>query len=158
MAEAKVFQHRQVNETRRPDPVTVRTRASITDQIKSQLALRPFDPAIRFPDRRLERAHFYLRIHDRPGRNLFHRLVKNAEALAHFERAQHQAIVAIAVVAERYPELEARIDAVAVYFAEIVVYAAGSQHGSGDTGIDRQLRGKLSHVLGARDQDFVRDN
>ena len=77
------------------------------------------------------------------------------EALAHLERAHHEAIVAIAVIAQRDAELEARIKPVAVHFAQVVVHAARAEHRSGDAGVDRELGGEDADALRAHHQDFV---
>ena len=48
VAEAHVFQDRQINEARRTHAITIRIRAAVADQIETELAFRSFDAAIRF--------------------------------------------------------------------------------------------------------------
>src|SRR5436190_12176874 len=157
MTETKIFENRQVDEARWPDPVTIRIRAAVTDEIKAEFSLGPFDTPIRFARRRLESADLHLRIHNGPSRDLFKGLLQDSKALPHFQRAHHQAIIGIAVVAQRYAKLKAGIESIAIHFAQVVVHAAGPQHRSGDAGIDRQLGGEPAHALRARDQDLALD-
>ena len=55
VTEAHVFQHGEIDEARRTNAVAIRIWRAVADQIKSQLALRAFDPPVRFADRRTER-------------------------------------------------------------------------------------------------------
>src|SRR5271155_1649570 len=48
VTEAHILEHREVDQARRPHPVTVRVRRAVTDQIETQLPLRRFNPCIGF--------------------------------------------------------------------------------------------------------------
>ena len=93
-----------------------------------------------------------------PAGNLLEGLLQDPEALAHLERAHHEAIVTVAVIAQRNAKFEPRIKSVAIHFAKVIIHPAGAQHGAGDAGVDRQLGGKLADILCARDDDLVADN
>ena len=56
---------------------------------------------------------------------------------------------------KRDAEFEARIKAVAVHFADIIIYARRAQHRTRDTGIDREVGRKDADVLRATDHHFV---
>src|ERR1035438_9081682 len=58
VAEAHVFEHRQIDEARRAHAVAIRIRRAVADQIKSELAFRAFDAAINFARLRTEAAQF----------------------------------------------------------------------------------------------------
>ena len=155
MAETHVFENREINKTRRTHAVAIRIRAAIADQVKSELAFGRFNAAVRFAYRRAKRADLHFRIKDRTGLNLSERLFQNFDAFTHFERAHHQAIVGVAMFAQRNAELETRIKSVAIHFANVIVHAAGAQHWAGNPGADREIGRKSAHVLRARDHDFV---
>src|SRR5262249_22297273 len=82
----------------------------------------------------------------------------NLHALAHLQRSHHQAIVRVAVLPERDAEFEMGIKSVAVYFANVVIHAAGAQHRTCNAGIDRQFGGQFADILGAADDDLVAEN
>src|ERR1022692_1247477 len=63
VAEAHVFQNRQVDETRRAHAVTIWIRRAVADDVKAQLAFRRFDAAINFAGLWAEAAQLRLRIH-----------------------------------------------------------------------------------------------
>src|SRR6185436_4216042 len=75
LTEAHVFEHRQVDEAWRADQVAVRIRTTITDEVKAEFALRPFNPAIGFARFRAEATQLRFRIDDRASRNFGERLV-----------------------------------------------------------------------------------
>src|SRR5262249_20588535 len=112
----------------------------------------------RLANRRTKCAHFYFWIHDGAGCNLPERLFQDLHALAHLQRPHHQAIVGVAVSAERDPEFEPWIKSVAVYFANVVIHTARAQHWTRDAGVDRQFRGQSADILGAADDDLVAEN
>ena len=59
------------------------------------------------------------------------------------------------MVAERDAEIETRIHPVSVHFAEVVIDAGGTEHGTGDTGADGELGREFSDTLGAGHDDLV---
>src|SRR4029077_11771355 len=99
MAEAEVFQHGQIDETRWAHPVAVRVRSTVTDQVETELAFGRFNAPISFANRRTKGADFHLRVDDRAGSNLFERLLQNSDALARFQHAHHESIVSVTVFA-----------------------------------------------------------
>src|SRR5438045_3453312 len=99
VAEAEVFKHGQIDETRWAHPVAVRVWSTVTDQVEAELAFGPFDAAISFADRRTKSPDFHLRVDDRSRRNLFECLLQNHDALVHFQNAHHQSIVGVTVFA-----------------------------------------------------------
>src|SRR5438132_2407091 len=48
VTETHVFEDGEINETRRSNAVAIRVRSTITDQIKSEFALWPFDAPVGF--------------------------------------------------------------------------------------------------------------
>src|SRR5437867_1699184 len=158
VTKTKVFQHREINETRRTHPITVRIRPAVADQIKTEFAFRSFNTPVRLPDRRAKGADLHFRIHNRTSRDLPESLFQDFDALAHFEHTHHQTIVGIPMVAERHAKFEARIKAVAVHFTQVIVHPAGAQHRARDAGVNRQLGGKFPDVLRSRDDNFILHN
>src|SRR5439155_23377215 len=69
--QAQVFQHSQIDETRRAHTVTIRVGSAGADYIETEPALRRFAPSIGFSDRRPKCANPYFRIHNRTSWNLF---------------------------------------------------------------------------------------
>ena len=59
------------------------------------------------------------------------------------------------MIAERDTKLEARIETVAIDFAQVVIYAGGAKHRTGDAGVDRQLGRELADFLSTREQDII---
>src|SRR4051812_20998955 len=101
MTEAQVLKHSEINEAWRANAIPIRIWRTIADQIKSELAFWSLNSTVRFANGRPKCAHFYFWIHNRAGRNLPERLLQNLHALAHLQRPHHQAIVRIAVLAQR---------------------------------------------------------
>src|SRR6266516_1447190 len=99
MAKAKVFEHCEINETWRAHAVTIWIRPAVTDEIKSELAFGRFNSSVRFAHRWPERADLHLRSHDWPRLNLRECLLENLDALAHLERAHHQPIISVTMIA-----------------------------------------------------------
>src|SRR5262249_40644968 len=99
VAQTHVFEDSQVDKTWRAYPITIRIRSAVADQIKSELAFRRFDAAVCFANWRPERPGLHFRIQDRPGLNLGERLFQNFDALAHLQRAHHQSIICVTVLA-----------------------------------------------------------
>src|SRR6059058_3274365 len=89
MAEAEVFEHGQIDETRRTHPIAVRVRSTVTDQVETELAFGRLDAPISFANRRTKGADFHLRVDDRAGRELFECLLQNSDTLAYFQEAHH---------------------------------------------------------------------
>src|ERR1700720_3287296 len=147
MSQTKIFQDGQVNEARWADPVTIRIRAAIADQVEPQFALRTFDSSIRFSHRRAKAAELHLWGDKRASRYLGKGLFQNLDALTHFQNAHHKPIVGIPVVAERHPELEARIEPVAIHFPQVIVNSTCTKHGTGNASVDCKLRRQFSDVL-----------
>src|SRR4029077_11452023 len=141
VTEAQVLKHGEINEAWWADAVTIRIRAAVADQIKSELTLWSFDSTIRFANRWAKCTHFYFRIHNGAGCNLRERLLQDLHALAHLQYPHHQAIVRVAVLPERDPEFETRIKPVAIYFANVVIHTASAQHRTRYAGADRQFGG-----------------
>ena len=127
VAEAKVFQHSQIDEARRADAVTIRIRAAVADQIETELAFGRFDAPVGFADRRTKARIFTFGFMIGPAGNLLERLLQDSDALAHLQRAHHQSIVGVAVFPKRNPKFEPRIESIAIHFANIVVHAARAQ-------------------------------
>src|SRR5262249_38894316 len=134
MAEAHVFENREIDETWWTNAVTIRTRSAVADKIKAELTLWSFDSTVGFANRRTKCAHFYFWIHNGAGCNLRERLLQNLHALSHLQRPHHQAVVRVAVLPKRDPEFEPWIKPVAVYFANVVIDTARTQHRTCDAG------------------------
>src|SRR5204862_6275206 len=132
MADAHIFENRQVDEAGRTHAIAVRVRRAVANYIKAEFTLGRFDAAVGFADLRPEVAKLGLGINDRPFGNVFERLLQNFQRFAHFQNTDHVAVVNVAVLTDRHAKFEAVIDAVFLHFADIVVHAAGTQHGTGD--------------------------
>src|SRR6266436_224999 len=89
MAEAEVFEHGQIDETRRAHAIAVRVRSTVTDQVKTELTFGRLNAPISFANRGTKGTDFHLRVDNRAGRNLFECLLQNSDALAHFQHAHH---------------------------------------------------------------------
>src|SRR5947199_8770769 len=74
VAEAEVFQNRQVDETWRAHTITIRVGSAIADQIETEFSFSRFDSSVRFAHRRTKRAHLHFRIHDGTILNLLESL------------------------------------------------------------------------------------
>src|SRR4030095_14456811 len=70
VTEAHVFKNCEIDEARRPDAVTIGIRSAVTDQIKSELAFRRFDPSVRFAHRRTKDEALHLPVRHLPRRDL----------------------------------------------------------------------------------------
>src|SRR6266487_1829361 len=158
VAKAKIFKHSEINETRRTDPIAIRVRTAVADQIKSELAFRSFDASVGFAGRRTKCAELDFWVNNGSRLNLCERLLENLDALVHLERPHHQAIISVAMVSEWNSKFKSWINAVTVHFANVVIHAAGAQHRAGDSRIDCQLGRKFSNVLSARAHDLVLQN
>src|SRR6266853_6285578 len=69
LPKAQVFQHSQVDETRRAHAISVRIRPAVADQVKSQFTLWSFDATVSLARLRTEAAQLRLRVNDRPFGN-----------------------------------------------------------------------------------------
>src|SRR5437588_8683549 len=112
MTETEIFKNSEVDETRRAHAIAIRIWSAVANQIKSELAFWSFDPAIGFANWRPKRADLHFWVHDWSRLNLCERLLQNLDALMHLESAHHQAIVSVAMIAERDPKFESRINSV----------------------------------------------
>ena len=155
MAEAHVFQNREVDETRRAHAIAIRIRRAVADEIKSEFAFRAFDATINLAGLWAETAQLRFRIHDRPGGNVAQRLFQNFDALAHFQHAHHVAVVNVAVFADRHLEIEPAVNAVFVHLAQVVIHAGGAQHRAGYGRVDRQFFRHHADELCASQNNFI---
>ena len=153
--EAHVLEDREVDEGRRPHAVSVGVGPAVADEIKADLALGPLDASVGLARLRAESPQLGLRVHDRAAGNVAQRLAQDPDRLPHLEDAHHVPVVGVAVVAQRHPESEAGIDAVAVDFAQVVGHPGRPQHGAGHPGADRKVGRQPPDPLGARHQDLV---
>src|ERR1700719_1310333 len=126
VTEAQIFQNGEIDKAWRTHTIAIRIRTAIADQIKSELALRRFNSAIVFSNWRTKSSNLHLLIRDRAGLNLPKRLLENFHAFMHLERAHHQSIVSVAVVAQRNAKFEPWIKSVAVHFPNVVIYAGST--------------------------------
>src|SRR5208283_3583178 len=155
VAEAQVLEEREVDERGRAHPVSVGVRAAVADQVEADLALRALDSAVDLPLLRAEAAEPGLRVHDRSVRDVPQRLLEYLDGLPHLEDPDHVAVVRVAVGPERHAEIEARVEAVAVHLAHVVVDARRAQHRAGDAGADGERRRQPPDALGAGHEDLV---
>src|ERR1044071_5687470 len=70
VTQAQIFENRQINETRRAHPITIRIRPTVAEEIKTKFAFRGLDTGVRFARLGAESANLRLGIHDRAGRNV----------------------------------------------------------------------------------------
>ena len=125
--------------------------------MKSEFALRTLDAGVGLADRRLEAANLGLGVDVVAIRELVHRLPQDLKRLAHFQKADHDAVIDVTLFTERDAEVEAVVDAVGIHLADVVVHTCGAQHWPGDTAVDEHLRWELPDVLRAREKDLVAD-
>ena len=79
-------------QARRANPIAIRIRSSIADEIKSPARqLGRFDAAVGLARLGPKAAQLGLRIHDRTARNLLQRLVDDAKGLTHLQQSNHEA-------------------------------------------------------------------
>ena len=76
-------------------------------------------------------------------------LVLSGNTLVEHLRAAPSQGETVAVVAERNAEIETRVDAVGIDFAEVVVDAGGAEHGAGDAGADHRNHERGAARIGA---------
>src|SRR5689334_20679810 len=77
VAEAHILQDREVDQAWWANPVAIGIGRAVTDDIKSKLALRCFNPAVNFPCFGLEAPKFGFGIDDWAGWYLLQGLLKN---------------------------------------------------------------------------------
>ena len=82
-------------------------------------------------------------------------MLEDLDRFAHFEDADHVAVVDIAVIAERDAEVETRIHPVGVHFAEVVIHATGTEHRTGDASTDGERGREFPDALRAGHDDLV---
>ena len=155
MAEAHVFENRQVDEARRAHAIAIRIRRAVADEIEAELAFRRFDAAISFARFRTEAAQFRFRINDRAVGNFRAAPAAEFSRTRAFPDAHHVAVINVAVIAERNAEFEAVVDAVFVHLADVVVHAAARSIGPVMLALMASSRGKHADVLRARHENFV---
>src|SRR5208282_1981279 len=155
MAEAHVFEDRQVDKTGRADAITPGRRPAVADEVKAQFTFGRFNAAVGFAGFGPEIAKFDFGIQDRSGGNVMQGLAENAEGFAHFENPHHVTIKNVPPLSERHAEFEAIVNPVLVHFADVVIDSAGAQPRAGHAGIDRQVAREHAHALAAGAQDFV---
>src|SRR5437899_363843 len=136
LAEAHIFQDGQIDKARWTDAVAIRVRCSIANEVEAQLAFRRFDSPVRFTDFWAEPAQLRFRIHDRAGRQSRDGLLQDFQRFAHFEDADHVAVINVAVVTQRDTEFEPVVNAVFVHFAEIVINPGGAKHRAGNASVN----------------------
>ena len=82
-------------------------------------------------------------------------LLDNAQALAHFHEADHEAVVCVAVGADGDSEVHAVIDVVGVDLADVPGHAGGAEVWSADGRVNCEVSGQGSDAFGADEQDLV---
>src|SRR5438093_7798745 len=136
LPQAHVFENREVDEAGRAHAVTVWIRSTVADEVESEFAFGRLDAAIGFARLGPKAAQPGFRIEDRSLGNFFQRLLENLQALAHFEDANHVTVVDVTVLAQRHPEAESPVDAIAVHLSDVVIDPAGPEPRPGDAGVD----------------------
>src|SRR3990170_692669 len=108
---AHLAQRRQVDEGRGPHVVAPRVGLAGGDNVETQFSLRILDPSIRLTGRD---AHLVLRLArlDRAFGDVAHRLLQDAQALAHLVQPQQVAVVDVAAIAGDDVEIETIVNAV----------------------------------------------
>src|SRR5205823_1389928 len=83
--QAHVFQNCQIDEARGPHAITIRIRRAVANQIKSELPLGRFDPAVSFARFGPESPQLRFRINDRAFRYLLQGHLQNLDRFAHLQ-------------------------------------------------------------------------
>src|SRR5947199_6910389 len=77
VAEAEVFQNRQVDETWRAHTITIRVGSAIADQIETEFSFRRFYSSVLFAHRRTKVAKLHFMIHNWTILNLLVSIIQN---------------------------------------------------------------------------------
>ena len=172
-------QRLQIHERRRAELHAVRLRRAVAHHENAQLAARRFDRLINLARRRrktfgknlemVDQAfdrgfHLFARRRndarrfgaERPfGRNFFHRLADDLDALANFRDAHLVSRVAIARGLRLHVEIEFVVTRIRESLADVVGHAAGAQQRAGNAHGDGVLRAQDADALRARHPDAV---
>src|ERR1019366_5039263 len=124
----------------RPDPIAVGICSTVADQVKAQFTLRSFNSSIRLARLWSESSDLRLWIHHGTTGNFLERLFQDLDGFADLQNAHHVTVKDVSVITKRHAKLEAIINAVVVYLADVVVDTRCSQHRSRYTCVHSQVR------------------
>src|SRR5439155_23010423 len=113
------------------DTITIRVGGAVTDEIKAQLALGRFDAPVGLAGFGAEAAQLGLGVKDWSLGDVLQGLLQDLERLAHLQDANHVTVVDVTMLSEGHAEVEAVVDSIPIYLADVVTDAGGPEHRAG---------------------------